>query len=302
MYSPPRHKCQPPSTLRPVGTDRTARPVDEVAKISDPAERARTATQLLGEHQSAVTELAKIRRLAVAELRDQGLSYAQVGNALGITRGRIAQLRGPDATAEAAFFGGRRITIATPLRQAAGGRSMVAQEDADAAAVLTARLTAVDLEVSTERIAPDGPLNLAPDALVLICGPKTSKFVGDMIQSDPAFDFSEREGGRWTIIDRDSGDEFASPLSSDPDATEDFAYLARLDRGDGRPVVLIAGIHAIGSLGVATLVAEPKSLQVLERETGGRPFSTVVRSVVDTATLTIEEAALATPVRLHQPI
>ena len=56
------------------------------------------------------------------ELRDQGLSYAQVGQSLGVTRGRIAQLRGPDASIEAAFFGGRSISIATPLRSARSRR------------------------------------------------------------------------------------------------------------------------------------------------------------------------------------
>jgi hypothetical protein len=235
--------------------------------------------------------------LAVAELRDQGLSYAQVGSALGITRGRIAQLRGPDSTTEAAFFGGRHIAIATPLRQQPGGRPVVAQEDADAATVLTERLTALDLTVSSARIAVGGALDFTPDALVLICGPKTSPQVGELLRTDPALTFEERSGGAWTIREAGGGEEWAH--SGDEDHAVDFAYLGRLRRPDGRPLLLIAGIHAVGSHGTASLLANPDELRALHQQTAGQAFSAVVRCSYEPASLRVEHTDLAHGPVLH---
>ena len=66
--------------------------VERIAALDDPVARARAATEALTEHQEAVTRLARIRRAAVAELRASGFSFAQVGERLGVTRARVAQL------------------------------------------------------------------------------------------------------------------------------------------------------------------------------------------------------------------
>ena len=273
--------------------------VDRVAAIADPVARARAAGELLAEHQSAVTRLAQIRRKAIAELRAQGFSYAQVGQSLGVTRGRIAQLRGPDATIEAAFLGGRQITIATPLRAQAGGRPMVAQEDVDAATVLAQHLTRLDLETSMQRIPPGGGPAFDPDALVVICGPGTSHAIAELLEADPALDYAQRGDGTWTIRERNSDREFRSPV--DRSASHgDVAYLGRLRRPDGRPFILIAGVHAIGSLGVAHYLVGSSHLRELHGTVGSASlFSMVIGCTFDPATLTIRDSEALVPPYVH---
>jgi hypothetical protein len=274
--------------------------VDQVAAIEDPVARARAAGELLAEHQSAVARLAQIRRRAIADLRAQGLSYAEVGQALGLTRGRIAQLRGPDATIEAAFFGGRQITIATPLRRQPGGRPMVAQEDADAATVLAQHLTGLDVDTSLQHIPPGGGPNLEPDALIVICGPGTSGRIAELLERDPVFDYSQRPAGAWRIRERESGREFRSPLDDGSAEDRDIAYLGRLRRPDGRPLLLIAGLRAIGSLGVAHYLVSGQHLRELyDAAAATQPFSMVIGCTFEPATLTIRSAEALTTPRLH---
>ena len=294
-----RSASEPP-TRDPEHPGDLAEHVDQVAAIDDPVARARAAGELLAEHQSVVARLAQIRRKAIADLRAQGLSYAEVGQALGVTRGRIAQLRGPDATVEATFFGGREITIATPLRTQRGGRPMVAQEDADAATVLGQHLTRLDLDTSLQRIPPAGGPDLKPDALIVICGPGTSGRIAELLESDPVFDYSEQPPGAWRIRERESGREFRSPLDDGSADDRDIAYLGRLPRPDGRPLLLIAGLRAIGSLGVAQYLVSGQHLRELyDAAAATERFSMVIGCTFDPNTLTIRTVEALTAPRLH---
>lgn len=73
-------------------------PVKEVQAIDDPIERARIAE----EQRAAAVELAgvyaQVRAEAAAQLRAQGLSFGQIGKALGTTRERARQLAVKGAT------------------------------------------------------------------------------------------------------------------------------------------------------------------------------------------------------------
>jgi DNA-directed RNA polymerase sigma subunit (sigma70/sigma32) len=65
----------------------------DLAQITDPAERAKAAGQLLEDDvpllQSAIRE---VRQGAVAELRAKGLSFAEIGAEIGVTRARAKQI------------------------------------------------------------------------------------------------------------------------------------------------------------------------------------------------------------------
>jgi hypothetical protein len=271
---------------------------EELSAIADPAERARLATELLAEHQSLVARLAQIRRQAVAELRASGLSYAQVGQRLGLTRGRIQQLS--IGTVEREFFGGPAVTIATPLRATVEGRPLVAQEDVEAAMILTRFLNAADIATELHHISPSGELDVSPPAIVAICGPKSSPTVQALIAADPLFDFRTDEAGRWSISDRESGQAYASPIDDDASADRDFAYVARLPRPDsGAPLVVIAGIHAIGSLGASRYLADPTNLRRLHRAVGAHPFSMIVESQFSRSPLTTLLTHAAVEPRAH---
>lgn len=79
------------------------RTLREAAQIADPIERARALSQLMTEDQGLVTEAARYRRHAIAEAREQGSTLEQVAAALGVTPGRVSQMRkGPAAKAPAA--------------------------------------------------------------------------------------------------------------------------------------------------------------------------------------------------------
>jgi hypothetical protein len=274
--------------------------VSEVAAIRDPATRARIATELLSKHQEAVTRLARIRRKALAELRAQGLSLAQAGSAIGVTRGRIAQLQTASHLLEQEFFGGGAITITTPLRGGAGvERPLVAQEDAEAAALLAKLLDSFDIDTTFDHVDPTGTIDLSPDGLVAICGPKSSPTMREIIQTDPIYDYSPDAAGDWRLVERATGKEFRSPIDADPAADRDIAYFGRLRRPDGRPMLVIAGIHAIGSLGTVAYLSDTDHVRALHNAVGSQGFSMVVGCRFTRSPLKILEAEALTEPQTH---
>ncbi|MCA1226159.1 MULTISPECIES: helix-turn-helix transcriptional regulator [unclassified Saccharopolyspora] len=68
--------------------------VEAVRREPDPVRQAARATELINECGRRVTELAALRRSAIERAHhDHGLTYADVADSLGITRGRITQIR-----------------------------------------------------------------------------------------------------------------------------------------------------------------------------------------------------------------
>ncbi|MEU6129236.1 sigma factor-like helix-turn-helix DNA-binding protein [Saccharopolyspora sp. NPDC047091] len=68
--------------------------VEAVRRDPDPVRQAARATELINECGRRVTELAALRRAAIERAHhDHGLTYADVADSLGITRGRITQIR-----------------------------------------------------------------------------------------------------------------------------------------------------------------------------------------------------------------
>lgn len=72
---------------------RVTRELDRIAAIQEPFRLLRAATERLGEAHLEVTELARLRRRVVRELHAQGMSYTQIAEAAGLSRGRIHQIR-----------------------------------------------------------------------------------------------------------------------------------------------------------------------------------------------------------------
>jgi hypothetical protein len=67
---------------------------DEVCADLDPVQRARRAAALATYYQQRAAELALVRKEAIEEAhRDLGLSYTEIASALGISKGRITQIR-----------------------------------------------------------------------------------------------------------------------------------------------------------------------------------------------------------------
>lgn len=63
-----------------------------ITAMTDPQARAKAATEVLELISEANGVLAKLRREDIVTLRAAGMSYGQIGNALGVHRSRIRQI------------------------------------------------------------------------------------------------------------------------------------------------------------------------------------------------------------------
>jgi GntR family transcriptional regulator len=72
----------------------------EIAMIADPIERASALGRAMTEQQTLVEEAARMRRQAIAEARESGHRLEEIAGFLGVSPGRISQMRkGPAARA-----------------------------------------------------------------------------------------------------------------------------------------------------------------------------------------------------------
>ena len=90
---------------------------DEVRRDPDPIRRGRRV------YQQRAAELARLRREAIEEAHiGQGLTYTEIATALGITKGRVTQIRGGAPARERAFFGVGPVHVGVPLREGTDDR------------------------------------------------------------------------------------------------------------------------------------------------------------------------------------
>jgi hypothetical protein len=223
----------------------------------DPVSRGRRATELLARYQQRSVELARVRRAAIEEARDQlGGSYTEVARAFGLTKGRITQIRNAAPPAHRAFFGVGPLDIALPGRQILARDDLViAAEDDAVGAHLIAE--AERLSFATERrvIDPREEWEPAGDAIV-VCGPASAHVGLALMAVDPVIGMSIGDGAQWYLVDKVTGSSYLSPMDdADNPRRADHAYIARHVR-DGQVVVHIAGLHALGSIGAAHYLTE----------------------------------------------
>lgn len=68
--------------------------VEDLRHEQDPLLQGARATDLINECGERVEELARIRRAAIERAhRRHGLTYAEIAEALGLSRGRLTQIR-----------------------------------------------------------------------------------------------------------------------------------------------------------------------------------------------------------------
>ena len=249
---------------------------DDVRTEPDALVRARRATELIGVYQQRSAELARLRRLAIEQAaRERGMTMAAVAAEIGLSKGRITQIRQSAPPPERGLFGVGPVTVAVPLR-AMPGRDLpvISAEDSIAAERMTDLLTGMSFAVTQFRIPVDGAWQPTGDA-VAICGPKSSSVTAAAIAGDPHLSFEPDALGRWTIRDRATAEPFHSGMDLDPPSSKDVAYVGRLPRPDGY-LFVIAGVHAIGSVGAVEHLA--RVLPELYQSVGERPWSGVIAS------------------------
>lgn len=260
---------------------------DAVRAEKDPIRQARHATELLAVYANRSTELARLRKAAVERAYDQGMTYTQIAEQVGLTKGRITQLRRSAPPEERAFFGVGPVTIAVPVRPVPDRpHGMIALEDSTAAERLTDLLTSLAMAAEPFQIPPDGQWTPPHDA-VAICGPKSSPVTAEAIRADPYLTFAPDSTGRWVVTDRATGEVYVSPSDSG-DQARDIAYVARFHH-EGRTVLFVAGVHALGSIGAVEYLR--RNLTDLYAKVGHDPFSLIVASTFDGTTVTDTAAA-----------
>jgi GntR family transcriptional regulator len=76
------------------------RTLRDISAITDPIERARAISRAMTEQQGLTEEAARLRRGAIAEAREAGHTLEEIAGALGVSPGRVSQMRkGPTAKA-----------------------------------------------------------------------------------------------------------------------------------------------------------------------------------------------------------
>jgi hypothetical protein len=274
--------------------------VSRIAEMRDPFELLRAATAQLSAAQEQVTELSRLRRRTIQELHERGMSYAQIAEAAGLSRGRIHQIRHGGPAPEGEFLGIGRVTIATPLKQEAiNARPVVAVEDVTGSQRLGELARGFGIEPTYETVPLGGAIDLNRPNLVVICGPRLSPAVAAVLAQDEAVQFERASDGPWTLVDRRTGQVYRSGEDEQPATDRDFAYLGRLPRPDGNgSLIVFTGIHPQGSLGVIQLLST--RLAELYAQVGTDNFSAIVGTEFDHDTHEPISVELVTPLYRFQ--
>ncbi|MFD0397271.1 sigma-70 family RNA polymerase sigma factor [Kitasatospora sp. NPDC127121] len=272
--------------------------VRRVAAIKDHRVRVKASVELMEELQAAVIETSRMRKESIAWLRQSGLSMAEVAKLMGVSRARVAQLKDAGPPAERAFLGVDRVSVAVPQRP--GEREYVAVEDSATGQQLINLAHRLQLEGELEYIPTTGAIDLNRDGLVVVCGPKTSPVTAAALAADPRLSFETLEDGRWALIDRESGQVITSP-TDDPESPQlsDVAYFGRLPRPDRvGSFLLVAGVHAVGSLGVAHYLST--HIAGLYGEISDQSFSMVIGCDYEGGTKRVLASRALTGVLRHE--
>lgn len=276
------------------------RAVAEVSSPEDPLTRCREAHKLMVSIEEVNRNLAPVRRAAIDQLVGPGgtMTARALAEDLGVSERRIGQIRtaGGGPAPERAFFGGAdTITVAVAEKLEAGKAKpmpVVSIDDVQAYDRLRILVEGLNLNSTYEVVKPPGNVLLNRDGLVLICGPRHSSIIAQVLESDDHLAFDKDENG-WHLVDRTAGVTYRSP--EDGNLPGDIAYFGRLPRVDGKGYFLyIAGIHSSGSAGAVHYLCN--ELPNLYREVKARPFSMLVQCEYDPASHEIVSSRRITPI------
>ena len=246
-----------------------------VLKIDDPRSRAKEAGRIHEVFRKGGEELARVRREALQELENSGLSHTQIGELLGLSRQRVSQLLKSGPAPERAFLGTDTITVVVAGKvesERPDPQPVVAQDDLVAYDHFKQLAKTLGLDTTYEVVPTGGFVRLNRDNLMVLCGPRHSPNLREVIESDEDISFTKDEIG-WHLVDNRTNHLLRSPMDSGK--PRDYAYLARLPRPDGKGTFLYAaGIHAVGEAGAVHYLEQ--QLGEMYRILKQRRFSVIV--------------------------
>lgn len=225
---------------------------DQARNDPDPIRRGQRVTKLMAFYQQRANELARARKVAIEEAhRERGMSYKEIAELLGITQGRVSQIRSSAPREERAFFGVGPVAVGIPRRfglEDGRERPFIDANDQATQSALEGTLGRLVLAVEGFTIDPDRE-DLPEGDCIIVCGPKSAPIARRLLEGDSILGF-ERDDDGWWITDSRTGLRHSSPYRRDSSIRSDIGYFSRR-QDDGRVIVHIAGITSVGSLGVA---------------------------------------------------
>ena len=159
------------------------------------------------------------------------------------------------------LLGNRSVVVHIPSRKVDRLKPVVAMEDYNTYEKIRSVLLSNGFTVDVKYISPDGFIELTPNkANVVVCGPKNSPIVKKTFNNlkDTTFILQNET---WSL--KSGKETLKSPIE---DYYNQHAFLGklRLDIPNYKePVLLICGVHAIGSDGVAFYLNDNKALDNL---------------------------------------
>lgn len=272
-----------------------------VTAAEDPIERIKNAGAAIAEIQSLTAELGRLRREEVEELKAAGMSQNAIARKAGLTSARMSQVMNSAPAPERAFFGVKIDPIIAAVAEKREGEKakpgpVVSIDDMKAYDSLRILVEDLGLKSSYEVVKPPGLIRLNRNGLVVICGPRHSTTIAELLESDDKLKFKKDESG-WFLVDNEQNTVYRSP--EDSDEPGDIAYFGRLPRPDQKGHFLyIAGIHAAGAAGVVHYLNN--ELGWLYREVRHRRFSMLIQCRYDPDTHAIISSERITPVYRHE--
>lgn len=272
-----------------------------VAQVPDPIERIKSVGIALTEAEHLTAELGRQRREDIEALIAEGMGQNEIGRKTGLSSARMSQIRKSGPPPERAWFGSKNgMIIAAVAEKKEADKAkpgpVVSVDDMQAYDRLRHLASDLGLKSTYEIVAPPGHVRLNRDGLVLICGPRHSPLIEQVLEADDKLGFGHDAHG-WHLVDRVTGTVYRSP--EDSGEPGDIAYLGRLPRPDGKGTfVYIAGIHAAGAAGAVHWLSS--ELGGLYRDVRTRRFSTLVQCRYDPATHEVIASQRITPIYRHE--
>ncbi|MFD8533870.1 hypothetical protein ACFV0L_41325 [Streptosporangium canum] len=272
-----------------------------VAQATEPIERIKRVGDALIEVKHLTAELGRVRREEIEGLIADGMAQNEIGRKIGLTSARMSQLLSSGPAPERAFFGAKAQPVIVAVGQKleadkAKPGPVVSTNDMEAYDKLRDLVEDLGLKSTYEVIKPPGSVRLNRDGLVIICGPRLSPLIAQILEVDDRLGFAKDDEG-WHLVDQAAGITYRSP--EDIDESGDIAYFGRLPRPDGKGSFLyIAGIHAAGAAGVVHYLRH--ELPTLYREVRTRRFSMLISCRYDPETQEIISSERITPIYKHE--